>query len=328
MARRFDLVVVGEINPDVIVGDRHAVPVYGQVETLVDSIRLTLGSSSAIFACGAARLGLRTAFVGIVGADPFGRFALDALREHGVDTSACRTDPARPTGATVILSRGDDRAILTAMGTIDALRAEDVPRDLLAEARHLHVGSTYLQHALRPGLPALFADARAAGLTVSFDCNWDPSGAWDGGIDGLLGGADLFLPNGAEIRAITGIDDDRAAAAALIRRYARGLTAGDLTVAVKRGPDGGLAVREGVAVEAAALSVGVLDTTGAGDSFDAGMVYGFLAGWSLEASLELAVACGSLSVRATGGTEGQPTLAEARAGLVAAGRVELPAEPR
>jgi sugar/nucleoside kinase (ribokinase family) len=328
MDRRFDLVVVGELNPDVIVGDRHAVPVYGQVETLVDSIRLTLGSSSAIFACGAARLGLRTAFVGIVGADPFGRFVLDALRERGVDTSACRTDPVRPTGATVILSRGDDRAILTAMGTIDVLRAEEVPRDLLAEARHLHVGSTYLQHALRPGLATLFADAHAAGLTVSFDCNWDPSGNWDGGIDALLSGADLFLPNGAEVRAIADIDDDRAAAAALIRRSAAGRASGDVTVAVKRGPDGGLAVREGVAVEASALSVDVLDTTGAGDSFDAGMVYGFLAGWSLEASLELAVACGSLSVRTIGGTEGQPTIAEARATLLAAGRAELPAEPR
>ena len=72
--------------------------------------------------------------------------------------------------------------------------------------------------------------------------------------------------------------------------------------------------------EAAILPVEVRDTTGAGDSFDAGFLYGTLAGWTLRDALELGVACGSLSCSGIGGTAAQPTLAEAQAALAAAGR--------
>ena len=123
-----DILVIGEINPDIVVSDPDPVPVFGEVERLVGSVGLTVGSSSAIFACGAARLDLRVAFVGVVGDDPFGRFMLEAMAGRGIDVSACTLDPDRPTGATVILSSGHDRAILTAMGTIGALDVDAVPR--------------------------------------------------------------------------------------------------------------------------------------------------------------------------------------------------------
>ncbi len=77
--RDIDILVVGEINPDIVVTDADPVPVFGQVERAVRSITMTVGSSSAIFACGAARLGLRVAFHGVVGDDPFGRFMLEEL---------------------------------------------------------------------------------------------------------------------------------------------------------------------------------------------------------------------------------------------------------
>ena len=83
--RDIDVLVLGEINPDVVVRATDPTPSFGQVERFVDSIDLVIGSSSAIFACGAARLGLRTAFVGVVGDDPMGRFMLDALRARGVE---------------------------------------------------------------------------------------------------------------------------------------------------------------------------------------------------------------------------------------------------
>src|SRR6478609_9015131 len=107
--RDSDIVVVGEINPDIIVADPDPVPVFGEVERVVDSIRMTVGSSSAIFACGAARLGLRVAFSGVVGDDALGRFMLDAMAERGIDVSACVIDPLVPTGATVILTSPSDR---------------------------------------------------------------------------------------------------------------------------------------------------------------------------------------------------------------------------
>ena len=290
----------------------------------MDAIRLEIGSSSAIAACGAARLGLRTAFVGVVGDDMFGRFMLEALAARGIDVSACRVDVGTPTGASVILSRGPDRTILTATGTIDRLHAADIPAALLASARHLHVGSTYLQAGLADDLPALLADARAAGLTTSFDCNWDPSERWDAEIDALLRATDVFLPNLEELRRISGCEDAMDAEAELIRRASVGRESDrPFTLAVKLGAAGGRAVRGGdprEVVESPALTVEPVDTTGAGDSFDAGFLYGFLHDWSLRASLDLAVACGSLSVRGIGGTAAQPTLREARAARSAAAR--------
>ena len=321
--RRFDLLVAGELNPDILIVDPTSGPAFGQVETIVDAIFLAIGSSSAIAACGAARLGLRTAFVGVVGEDAFGYFMLRALEDAGIDVSGCRIDPAVPTGATVIVSRGADRANMTAIGAIASLRTGDVPRELLATARHLHVGSTYLQPALAAGLPDLFGEARSLGLTTSFDCNWDASGTWDR-IDPLLQAADAFLPNLEEARRITGKTAAPAAASELIRRATDGREAGrPFTLAIKQGSAGAVAMRgtwEYEVAEAPVLPVEVVDTTGAGDSFDAGFLYGMLADWPLRDALELGVACGSLSCTGIGGTAAQPTLELARAALAAAGR--------
>jgi sugar/nucleoside kinase (ribokinase family) len=311
--RDLDVVVLGEINPDVIVRAADPRPAFGQVELLVDSIDLVIGSSSAIFACGAARLGLRTAFVGIVGDDPMGRFMLDAMRARGIDIASCRVDPEVPTGASVILTSGADRAILTASGTMPLLRDEDVPDALVGRARHLHVGSLFLLDALRPRLAARLAAARAAGLTTSVDCNWDPRETWDGGIWDILRETDVFLPNEAEVRRIAGIGDVVAAAMALA-------AAGPRVVAVKCGMDGAIAVeRDGTVTRVPSLSVDAVDTTGAGDSFDAGFLTGFLAGRPVGDCLALGVAAGALSTVRVGGTASQPTLAEAEAAARAAG---------
>jgi sugar/nucleoside kinase (ribokinase family) len=323
-SREFDLLVAGELNPDIFIIDPDAVPVFGQTETLVEAIRLEIGSSSAITACGAARLGLRVAFVGVVGDDRLGRFMLNALVEAGIDVSACRIDPNVPTGATVIFSRGTDRANLTAPGAIGELRANDVRRELLGRARHLHIGSTYLQPALAADLPDLFGEARELGVTTSFDCNWDSTGRWDGEIDRLVETVDIFLPNLEEARHITGLENGRHVAKELLRRAANGrVRRRPFTLAIKTGAQGGMAFlgsADGEIVQARALAVSVLDTTGAGDSFNAGFLLGTLAEWPLVDALALGVACGSMSCTAIGGTAAQPTLAEARAALVAAGR--------
>ena len=300
---RFDVVVIGDANPDLLFRGGDVVPAFGQHEHIVEEARLMVGGSGAIMACGAARLGLRTAFLGLLGDDPFGRFMLDALHERDVDASLSRVDPDRPTGVTVVLSRGEDRAMLTALGTIDALRGDDVDLDLLADARHVHVSSYYLQEALQPDLPALFDKAHRAGATTSIDPNWDPSERWNAGLLDLLWLTDVFLPNSAEARAITGIDDIDVATESLSER--------GTTLAVKFGQGGGLAKAGDELVHVEAVPVDVVDTTGAGDSFDAGFLAGRLQGWPINRCLQLAVACGSLSTRAAGGIAAQPTMDEA-----------------
>lgn len=299
----FDLVVLGDCNPDLLVTGA-VEPEFGQVERIVDDARLVIGGSAAITACGAARLGLRTALIGVVGDDFLGRFMREAVADFGVDVSGVVVDRDRPTGISVVLVRGEDRAILTALGTIPELSADVLDRAVLREARHVHFSSYFLQHALRQEVPGLLSAARSAGATASVDPNWDPREKWDGGLLETLGDVDVLFANAEEVRRITGNDDVEAAARTLAEHGPH--------VVVKLGADGALAVRGTEVIRAPALRVEVDDTVGAGDSFDAGFLAGFLSGQPLEAALAFACACGSLSTRAAGGTAAQPTLGEAR----------------
>jgi sugar/nucleoside kinase (ribokinase family) len=297
----FDVLVAGEINPDLILtGD--VLPEFGQVEKLVESAALTIGSSSAIFACGAARLGLSVAFIGMCGDDVFGHFMLAEMQKRGVDCSNVITRREGATGLSVILNRSSDRAILTFPGLIPALQATDIANPLLKRSRHLHVASYFLQTGLQPGLPGLFERAHQLGLTTSLDINYDPSGAW-AGVRDLLGLTDVFLPNQTEALAIAQAGDVEGAARQLAARA--GL------VAVKLGAAGALACQREAITRAAAIDVQVVDSVGAGDSFDAGLLFGYLSGWDIRRSLRLGCACGALSMKKAGGTEGQPTLEEA-----------------
>jgi sugar/nucleoside kinase (ribokinase family) len=297
-----DVLVLGEINVDLILWADEITPVFGQ-ERLVEDATLTLGSSSVIFACGAARLGLQVAFVGVVGDDEFGQFMLREIAARGVDVGPVIVDPAAKTGITVSLSTATDRALLTYSGSIAALTPEQVDRALFDRARHVHVGSYFLQAGLREGLPELLAQARKRGLTVSMDTGWDPVERWDDGLRETLAQIDVFMGNADETRAITGRANLEAALASLIEQVP--------VVAVKLGAKGAIARREGETARAVPPPVQVVDTTGAGDSFDAGFICGYLRGWPLRRTLRLACACGALATRQAGGTVGQPTLAEA-----------------
>ncbi len=298
----FDVVVVGELNPDLVLnGD--VIPEFGQVEKVVDNAVLTIGSSSAIFACGAAKLGLRVAFIGKVGNDLFGRFMRQSLAEYGIDITGIVDDNETPTGISIILTTGIDRAILTSLGTIPTLKYTDINQEILRKARHLHVGSYYLQEALRPDLPILFTDARERGLSISFDTNYDPNREWREGLEPLLEKVDIFLPNSTECREITGksnLDD----AVDYLRKKVRYLV-------VKLGDQGALLCTGQKKYHMDSLRVNVVDTVGAGDSFDAGFVYGYLAGWESRRILKFATICGGLSTRMAGGTNAQPTYDEA-----------------
>ena len=300
-----DLLVLGDCNPDLILRGAAVEPVFGQAERLIDAADLTIGGSGAIMACGAARLGLRTAMVGVLGDDEFGRFMVQALRGRGVETAGLVVDTRARTGLSVILSRDQDRAILTFPGTIAALEPGAIDPGLIARARHVHISSFFLQTALAPGLGPVLREVRRHGGTTSVDPNWDPSERWDGGLRELLRDVDVLLPNAVEAMRLGGGDDPSGAA--------QRLAALGPLVAVKLGADGALAARAGaepVSVRAPVVAA-VIDAVGAGDSFDAGVLAALLDGQPVERALALGCACGALSTRAVGGTAAQPTLAEA-----------------
>ena len=302
--KTLDLLVIGEANPDLIMAGGDVLPAFGQQERLVDSATLTLGGSSTITACGAAKLGLSTAFVGVVGDDVFGRFVVDTLRGRGVDVRDCIVEGSHPTGVTVVLNRGADRAMLSTLGTTGRMTADLVPRRLVHSARHVHSGSLFLQSKLLLGLPGLFAEARESGATTSFDTNWDPSERWEG-IDPVLTEADIFFPNEQELARIAGMPEEGDAAVAASVLGSEGL------IVVKRGSRGAIAFRNKTAVEHPGFRVEPVDATGAGDSFNAGFIAATLAREALQSRLALGCACGALSTRGVGGITSQPTLGEA-----------------
>jgi sugar/nucleoside kinase (ribokinase family) len=300
--KTFDLVVVGEINPDLILrGD--VTPVFGQVEKIVQAADLSIGSSSVIFACGAVRLGLRVAFIGKIGKDEFGRYMRQAMEKRGIDTQGVVEDGQIHTGLSVILSTGSDRAILTYPGTMARLRMDEIPVEVVKQARHLHLGSYYLLDDLRPDIPALFNLAHTAGLTTSLDTNYDPTEKWPKDIEAVLQETDIFLPNEVECCRIAGMSDYANAFSALSHKVR--------ILAVKQGARGASLGTENQVFHADPIPVEVVDTVGAGDSFDAGFIYGYLNEWALPRALRLAAVCGALSTIGIGGTSAQPTLAEA-----------------
>lgn len=300
--KKYDVVVVGELNADLILSGISE-PRFNQVETLVEDAVLALGSSSAIFACGAARLGLKVAFIGKVGRDPLGRFVIDQLDQRHVDTSMIIQDGSIKTGISVILNCGIDRAILTYSGSIGALRFKEIDMSGFTQARHFHLGGYFLLEKIRPDLPSLFKIARKNGLTTSMDTNYDPAEEWNGGVNSIFRVVDIFFPNEKEICAITGKNDPIAAA--------QELTAKIPLIALKMGEQGGKAINSTEIAASPILPVKVVDTVGAGDSFDAGFIFAFLKGMTLQQSIHLACVCGSLSTRAAGGIAGQPSWDEA-----------------
>lgn len=293
------VLVVGDANVDlVLTGD--VVPRFGQEEQLLDSASTVLGSSAGIVAHGLARLGVAASLVACVGDDEFGRFTLEALGD--VDTTFVRVVPGETTGLSVILSAPADRSILTSTGAMTRVSARDVLAAVDAGAfTHVHFASYFLLPGLAASLPVLLPELRRRGLTISLDTNWDPAALWRG-LDEVLPLVDVFLPNLEELRAVSpGHASDLAAAEAL--------SATGPAVVVKAGKDGGWSVRTGdEAVSSPGLVLDVVDTTGAGDSFDAGYLAAFVGGVDDEARrLGWATTAGSLSTRAAGGTAAQAT---------------------
>ncbi|EQD41286.1 PfkB domain protein, partial [mine drainage metagenome] len=160
------VLVIGELNVDLVASGLHSLLGLGQ-EVLASDFRVTLGSASAIFACGVARLGHPVTFLSKVGTDDFGRFCINALKEAGISTDQILHSTTSATGVTVVLSTDEDRALVTCLGAIAELRYEQLPFTVFAGHRHLHLTSYFLQHGLRPDFIAIMRDAQQQGLTVS-----------------------------------------------------------------------------------------------------------------------------------------------------------------
>src|ERR1700760_539844 len=263
-----DISIAGEINLDLILyGLPEVMPV--ERELLGTDFQVTLGSSSAILAHNLAVLGAHVGFVTLVGEDPLGKIALDRLGESGTDLSRVRVSKeGTATGVTLVLPHGNPRHILTYPGTMADLRLADLDIDYLKSAKHFHLSSLFLLHALQPDLPSLFKELKEAGLTISLDTHDDPSGQWSGVFPDVLRYVELLLPNEGEACRMTGKDTLDEALAELALRVP--------CVAVKCGSRGSVVRVAGETFTVEGVPVKPVDTIGAGDSFNAGFLLGWL----------------------------------------------------
>jgi sugar/nucleoside kinase (ribokinase family) len=292
---RFDVTIAGELNLDLILyGLPEQLP--PERELLADRMMLTLGSSSAIVAHNLAALGSRVGFQSRIGDDPLGQIALERLCQGGVDASLVRRVPgATTTGLTVILHHEQWRNILTYSGTIAELAWDDLDLNYLADSRHFHFSSYYLQRGLQPRVAELFQHLKSKGLTISLDTNDDPEDRWQGGLREVLRYVDVFLPNEREACKVAGTDDVEAA----IEK----LSAFIPLVVVKLGRKGSLAQRGEERFVSEAKEVVPVDTVGAGDSFDAGFLHQYVRGADLPTCLTSGNLAGAFSTTRPGGTE-------------------------
>src|SRR5713101_540061 len=267
---KLDITIAGEINLDLIL--------YGLPEQMPTEREL---------------LGSRVGFVTKVGDDVFGTLAVERLRERAVDLAGIAH--GAKSGVTLILPHGPQRHILTYPGTISELRFEDLDLDYLASARHFHMSSLFLQRELLPHVLELFRRMKSAGLTTSLDTNDDPDDRWDNILEEILPHVDILLPNEREAMKMSRTDDVETALSRLAQKVE--------TVVVKLGANGAIAIRDGHRFSAPAVPVTVIDSIGAGDSFDAGFLHQFLRGADLTTCLAYGNLCGAFSTTDCGGTE-------------------------
>ena len=292
---RFDVTIAGELNLDLIL---YGLPeqLAPERELLADRMMLTLGSSSAIVAHNLAALGSHVGFQSRIGEDQLGQMALERLERGGVDVSLVRrVSGSITTGLTVILFHEAWRNILTYAGTISELSWDDLDLSYLADSRHFHFSSYYLQRALRPRVSELFQHLKSKGLTISLDTNDDPDDRWEGGLHEILRYVDLFLPNEREACKAAGTEDLEIAISRLSELVP--------LVVVKLGRKGALAQRGKERVVSHPLQVEAVDPVGAGDSFDAGFLHEYLKGSDLPKCLASGNRAGALSTTRPGGTE-------------------------
>ena len=297
------VLVIGELNVDIVASGLRSLPQLGS-ETIATDFVLTLGSASAIFAAGISKLGHQVTFISQVGKDQFGEFCISALEANGVSTDQIQRNAEVKTGATIALSGVRDRALVTYPGAIESFSYEQLHISILKGHRHLHMTSYFLQKSLRPSFPEIFRQAKDAGLTTSFDPNSDPTGSWTKAVRRVLRHTDVFFINEREAMQMT--------RSSTVQKALK--TLGDMVpcAVIKLGAKGATAIRGTEITRVPGFKVNAVDTTGAGDSFDAGFISSYLRAAPLMECLRQGNACGALSTRKPGGTAGQPDRARLR----------------
>lgn len=300
--KKYEVVNIADISADLVITgpERNR---FGQVEILAEAYETELGGSGPIFASQYAKLGGRVSVLTVIGKDMLGDFLMNRMNQVGIDTSLVQRSERSKTPLGLNISVKGDRSMLTVLGTlqeIDRALVEDID---LTEVRHWHIAGYFLLPSLIPMWPDFIQRLKKEGTTISLDTNWSPEGNWNE-VTGILPLIDIFMPNEQEAMAITETGDYRTAGKQLSRMIPM--------VVIKRGKEGASVFTEGGEFSTAVSDhwkgeVHLVDTTGAGDSFDGGFLYEWLRGAPVEQCLKTGILCGTSCVQGTGGIQSQYT---------------------
>ena len=286
--RRPAVLSIGRIYCDLIFTGLAASPELGR-EVFADDMKMTAGGGAFITAAHLAHAGRTSALVARLGLDPLSTGVAPELEAAGVDLQFLERSADAGPQVTVASVIGNDRAFLSRRAGAALPATLDAALNW-SEAGHLHIA----EYATLHEIPDLVTRAKAKGLTVSLDPSWDETLIYDPAFLEACAGVDIFLPNKEEALAITGSDDP----AAVLDR----LSAVFPVVALKGGAEGAWLRTSEHDIYVKAQNVPVIDTTGAGDAFNAGFIDAWLSGADAKAALTAGITFGSLAVQAAGGT--------------------------
>jgi sugar/nucleoside kinase (ribokinase family) len=295
---------VGDINVDLMMHGLQSLPQVDR-EITCTGFETTMGSTAVIAACAYAALGGQAAFLGLAGEDAYGDFMLDGMRAFGIDTARVLRTRDVNTGVTVNLIHDRTRSQVTYPGTIAAFDGDAVSDDVLDGFAHVHFAGPYQQVRFMPHIARLLQAARSRGLTTSLDPQWDQLEKW-ACMDVWMPLLDYLFLNEDEARSISGQDSLESALPVLVGRTA--------CPVIKAGRAGALLFVNGRVRRFPTYRAEVRDTTGAGDSFDAGWLYACIErGLPLEESADFANAVAARSCLFSGGVNARSTCADIEA---------------
>jgi ribokinase len=303
--KKLDVMVAGDLFLDVILSGFSSWPEPGQ-ESVAEEFCREIGGGAAITACGLAKLGSRTGVLGVLGAD-VGHWIVERLHKCSIDTTGIRYDIDEPTAITVAISSPADRAFFTYLGAnrlFPHTLMEAATEHHLSHARHVHLACAPELDTAAEMLLAL----QQNDCSISLDVGWHEAWLSDPRAIRILSHLDLFFPNEQEAARMTGEDDWEK----ILRCFAQ---TGIHAVALKLGAQGAALLWNGQIMRAEEYPVDPVDTTGAGDCFDAGFLHAWLKGCDPETCLRAGTICGALSTQALGGLAAFPAPEELQAAM-------------
>ena len=294
------ILCVGQMVADILVQSVDAVDFHTDTQR-VDRILINNGGDCLNTVIDLKKLGADVGMAGIVGKDPLGRYLLGVLKKYGIDDQGIQVDEDVQTSSVVALvNHSGERVFLYYGGTNDILSFENVDKKMIENAKILHVGGTFqLPRLDGEGTKKLFQLAHEYGCFTTMDVTWDTKGKWMESIEPCLEELDLFMPSINEAKEICGTDQVEKISERLKEK-------GVKNVIIKLGGQGCYVDALGKRYYQGCYHVPVVDTTGAGDAFVSGVLFGLDQGWEIEKITGFASAVSAHCIQKLGATVGIP----------------------